>query len=109
VQQHETGRTGIDVGAAAQMRPALTFDFRRYQKYVADAGLSEAEEREYLQTLWDIVISFVDMGFDVHVTTETKEIRLEADSPSVVDFDNSDINDQDDVDGETESAQAMDS
>jgi hypothetical protein len=108
VCEHDTGRTSIDVSATARTRPALTFDFQRYQKFVADSDLSEAVQREYLQTLFEIVVGFVDMGFDIDVSGASAQIALEADSPSVVEFDNTDINKQDEKDCEKGTDKASD-
>ena len=47
-------------------RPALTLDVALYQQYLDDADLSEAEKREFLETLWSVIVGFVDLGFGVH-------------------------------------------
>jgi hypothetical protein len=45
---------------------ALTLDYALYERYLADSGLSDAEKREFLDALWSIIVSFVDLGFGVH-------------------------------------------
>lgn len=47
-------------------RPALTIDWDLYGQYLEDSNLSEAEKRETIEALWDIVVSFVDLGFGIH-------------------------------------------
>jgi hypothetical protein len=45
---------------------ALTIDYALYERYLDSSDLSEAEKREFLETLWSIIVSFVDLGFGVH-------------------------------------------
>jgi hypothetical protein len=47
-------------------RPALTFDPKAYREFVAESGLGRAQEDALLETLWTIVVSFVDLGFELH-------------------------------------------
>lgn len=51
---------------------ALTIDYALYERYLADSGLSDAEKREFLETLWLIIVSFVDLGFGVHPLQQAK-------------------------------------
>ena len=46
--------------------PTLTIDWELYGKYLDESDLSDTEKREFLETLWSIVVSFVDLGFGVH-------------------------------------------
>ena len=57
----------IDERCGSAMAPrTLTLDVDRYQKYLDDADLSEAQKQEVLEALWSIIVSFVDLGFGVH-------------------------------------------
>ena len=47
---------------------ALTFDVTRYDKYLADCDLTEEQKQEFLETLWNIIVSFVDIGFGIDAT-----------------------------------------
>lgn len=47
-------------------RPVVTVDYEKYAHFLEDAELSEAQKREFLQTLWNIIVGFVDLGFGVH-------------------------------------------
>lgn len=51
---------------AALARPALTFDVGLYEKHLEDSDLSDAEKQEFLETLWNLVVVFVDLGFGIH-------------------------------------------
>lgn len=39
------------------------FDAAKYRPEIASFGLTEAQERELLETLWSIMHGFVEMGF----------------------------------------------
>ncbi|MFG1339970.1 hypothetical protein [Xanthobacter autotrophicus] len=45
-------------------RPTLAFDAALYDRYLAESGLSEEQKREFLETLWTIIVGFVELGFD---------------------------------------------
>ena len=45
--------------------PTLTVDWQLYAKYFDESDITDAEKREVIETLWSIVVSFIDMGFDV--------------------------------------------
>jgi hypothetical protein len=45
--------------------PTLTVDWQLYAKYFDESDMTDAEKREVIATLWSIVVSFIDMGFDV--------------------------------------------
>lgn len=46
--------------------PNLRIDWELYGAYLEDSDLTEEEKREFIQTLWTIVVSFVDLGFGIH-------------------------------------------
>jgi hypothetical protein len=60
------------------------FDAARYQEYVKDFDLSEEQQRELLQTLWWIMVAFVDLGFGVDSVQQClpalKDFALSADA-----------------------------
>ena len=43
--------------------PALMIDWELYGRYLADSDLPDAEKRLLIETLWSIIVSFVDLGF----------------------------------------------
>ena len=47
---------------------ALTLDIDTYQALLDDPELSDDQKREFLETIWSIVVQFVDMGFGVEAT-----------------------------------------
>ena len=54
-------------------KPTLSIDVELYQHYLDDSGLSDAEKRELLETLWGIVCEFVMMGFNVHPVQQAQQ------------------------------------
>jgi hypothetical protein len=51
--------------------PGLNVDWELYGEYLEASDLSDAEKRELIETLWSIVVSFVDLGFGLHPTQQT--------------------------------------
>lgn len=49
----------------------LTLDIDYYQPLLDDPGVSEDQKREFIETLWTIVVQFVDMGFGIHPIQQT--------------------------------------
>lgn len=44
---------------------ALRIDWRLYEHHLADADLTDQEKREFIEALWYIIVSFVDLGFGI--------------------------------------------
>lgn len=51
-------------------RPIVGVDVEKYKAFLDDPALSEAEKENFLQALWSIVVTFVDLGFGVHPLQE---------------------------------------
>ena len=47
-------------------RPSLAVDWEVYAAMLEDSDLSMDQQKELIETLWSIVVMFVDMGFDLH-------------------------------------------
>jgi hypothetical protein len=60
------GRIEPRPGAATSRYAALTLDVARYEAMLTDSDMSEAERRAFLEALWEIVVGFVDLGFNKH-------------------------------------------
>lgn len=45
---------------------SLLIDWDLYGQYLEGSNLSDTENRETIQALWSIVVSFVDLGFKIH-------------------------------------------
>jgi hypothetical protein len=48
-----------------QPRPSLTIDWEVYAAMLEDSDLTMDQQKELIETLWSIVVMFVDMGFDL--------------------------------------------
>jgi hypothetical protein len=51
--------------------PTLAIDWDLYGQYLDASDLSDADKRAFIETLWSIVVSFVDLGFGLHPTQQT--------------------------------------
>ena len=47
-------------------RPVLTINWARYQKMLEESDINDAEKQEFLETLWNIIVAFVDLGYGIH-------------------------------------------
>ena len=45
---------------------AITVDYEAYAHFLDGSELSEDQKQALLQSLWNIVVGFVSLGFDVH-------------------------------------------
>ena len=54
----------------AASKQVVTVDVERYQAYLDESGLSDAEKEAFLEALWKVIVAFVDLGFGVHPMQE---------------------------------------
>ena len=55
----------------------MPFDPEKYRKYLAETGWSEKVQDEWLETLWNMMGTFVDLAWDTDsVQTVLKTERL---------------------------------
>ncbi|MEM9211734.1 MAG: hypothetical protein AAGA63_09615 [Pseudomonadota bacterium] len=50
---------------------SLTLDIDYYQSLLDDPEVSEDQKREYLETIWPIVVQFIDWGYGIHPVQQT--------------------------------------
>lgn len=67
---NEFGLEGLKVEFDASAKPVFTVDVERYQTYLDETDMSEAQKAEFLQSLWQVMVSFVELGFGVHPLQE---------------------------------------
>ncbi|WP_171136517.1 hypothetical protein [Ruegeria sp. HKCCC1038] len=65
-----TGQDGLTDEFDLSSKPTMTVDVERYQKYLEESDMSAAEKEEFLQSLWQIIVSFVELGYGVHPLQE---------------------------------------
>ena len=63
---------------------AVEMDFEKYASHIAEFDLTEEQQREFLETLWAILISFVDLGFGISPVQEVCGKLLENSSNSAL-------------------------
>lgn len=64
----ERGTLGLRFDASA--KPLVTVDVEKYQSYLNDTDMTPEQKEAFLQDLWAIVVSFVELGFGVHPLQE---------------------------------------
>lgn len=69
MNENEEGQ-GFRFTLNAAAKPSLGIDTAKYQAYLDDPSLSEAQKEEIVQALWSIIVAFVDLGFGVHPLQE---------------------------------------
>lgn len=51
---------------ALSEKPAVTIDWRLYAEHLDDSDLTDDQKREFIETLWSIVLGFIDLGYNIH-------------------------------------------
>jgi len=70
-KEREDGeKMGLGESFDASSRPIITVDVEKYQSLIDDPTLTQAQKEEFLQALWSIILSFVELGFGVHPLQE---------------------------------------
>ena len=64
--QQREGAANPDHSSYSQARPVVTIDYERYEHFLEDSDWSEDQKRQFIEALWSIIVSFVDLGFGVH-------------------------------------------
>lgn len=57
--------------------PSVKFAPEAYARFVIDSGMTEEQQEEYLDMIWKIVLSFVDLGFGIESTQQAMEANTE--------------------------------
>ncbi len=75
---------GLSMDFDASAKPILKVDVERYQSYLDGADMTEAQKEEFLQSLWKIIVGFVELGFGVHPLQEVcgKDVQSSARRPT---------------------------
>lgn len=63
---HEFSDAASVVEGAFPAPPStLAIDWRLYEHHLVEADLTDQEKREFIEALWYIIVSFVDLGFGI--------------------------------------------
>ena len=97
-QNHRFTQAAVEALPAMADEPArlLQVDVDQFQHHLDGADLTEEEKRQYLEAVWAIIVSFVDLGFGVHPLQQAcgQVDRIAAPGPET-DHDGVNLNDQD--------------
>ncbi len=66
----------LEIIETSERLPALQIDVQQFQSYLDDLDITEESKIELLETLWSIVVTFVDMGFGIHPVQQVMEEQL---------------------------------
>ena len=59
--------------AKSAARPALTLDVALYERYLEDSDLTDDQKHAFLETLWSVIVTFVDLGFGIEPVQQAVE------------------------------------
>lgn len=66
----QEAETAIRKAFDAAAKPVVTLDVERYQHFLDNSGMNPEEKRDFLEALWSVIVTFVDLGFGVHPLQE---------------------------------------
>lgn len=69
------------------IRPSLSVDWEVYATMLEDSDMPLDQQQELIETLWSIVVMFVDLGYDLHPISQIcgeDEEALDQDSTDLV-------------------------
>lgn len=65
-----TGMEGLSVQFDTASKPIILVDVEKYQAFLDGWDMTPAEKDEFLQRMWGIIVTFVELGFGVHAQQE---------------------------------------
>lgn len=80
-------RTDAHPQSSALQRLNLTFDAKEFAHFLDGCDWTDDQKIEFIEELWKIILSFVDLGFDIHPVQEVFS-ELEVDSVDVLGINN---------------------
>ncbi|MEO1361012.1 MAG: hypothetical protein AAFU81_11790 [Pseudomonadota bacterium] len=57
---------GVEFERRFGKRPHVEVDVEYYQDMIDDPDLNDEQKAQIIEALWSIIVTFVDLGFDVH-------------------------------------------
>ncbi|WP_306120922.1 MULTISPECIES: hypothetical protein [unclassified Roseitalea] len=72
IREDERAEFGKSISCTfeASARNVVHVDFKKYQHWLDKSDLNEDQKQEFLEAIWSVVVSFVDLGFEVHPLQE---------------------------------------
>ncbi len=56
-----------------ESKPCINIDVQHYQKYLDNSDINDEDKQELLDTLWEIIVEIVSLGFGVHPVQQAQE------------------------------------
>jgi hypothetical protein len=77
-------RSGLGLAPPQAGVRRLRSTWHAMKRWLADPALSEADRKAFLEALWEIIVGFVDLGFDIHPLQQVEALppRERVDDPS---------------------------
>ncbi len=81
--EYNSAGTDLRGRFGASTKPVVHVDFARYQEFLDNTEMTEAQREEFLKALWSIIVAFIDLGFGIHPLQEVcgKHHQTDALSP----------------------------
>lgn len=54
--------------------PVLTIDYELFEHLLEHCDASDEEKRQFIEACWNIIVSFVDLGFGIHPMQQACEL-----------------------------------
>lgn len=67
--------------------PVLKFDPSPYLRYLDDSSYTEVQKQELLQAIWAVMVSFIDMGFEISPIQQAMDKSTKAETTLASGFD----------------------
>lgn len=64
------GHGGLKTKFDATAKRMIKVDVERYQTYLDGTNLTAGQKEQFLQDMWLVMMSFVELGFEVHPVQE---------------------------------------
>nr|WP_321458372.1 hypothetical protein [uncultured Cohaesibacter sp.] len=68
--QHDEEKPVAEKAKSPSGGRALILDPNRFRPYLAEAGYSREQEEALLQSIWQIIVGFVELGFDIRESSK---------------------------------------
>lgn len=56
----------------ARPRPSIAIDWKTYGRFLEESDWDDARKQEFIELLWSLVVSFIDLGFELNPLQHTR-------------------------------------
>ena len=61
------------INEARRSPPVITFDYELYAHHLANSDLTEEQKREFLRSLWNLIVGYMSLGFEIHPVQQAEK------------------------------------